>query len=65
MSLWNDTFKIELTFRGRNKRIRTEIISHKGSLKSAIRSIFKKYGSIHVVANIYNSKGRWIKEIGF
>ncbi|PEA55193.1 hypothetical protein CON64_07280 [Bacillus pseudomycoides] len=65
MSLRNDTFKIELSFRERNNKIKTKIVSYKGSLKSAIRRILEEYGSVHMAANFYNSKGTWLKEIEF
>ncbi|MDZ4453231.1 hypothetical protein ORM34_20335 [Bacillus cereus] len=65
MSLWDDTFKIEMTFKGRNNQIKKRFISYKGSLKSAIRSITEKYRTKHMVVNFYNSEGAWLKEIGW
>ncbi|MDP7979124.1 hypothetical protein [Bacillus multifaciens] len=65
MNLWNDTFRIELFFKSTDKEEKRKTITHKGSLKSAIRNIFKEYGNVHMTANFYNSKGTWLKEIGF
>ncbi|HHT7186894.1 TPA: hypothetical protein ACTZ5N_000102 [Bacillus cereus] len=65
MSLWKDTFRIELKFKDTFKgNTRTETITYEGSLKSAIRHFFNEYKGVSVLANFYNSKGEWIKEVG-
>ena len=67
MSIWNDTFKIEITIMEnpyQNKK--TEYVEYfKGSLKGAIRHVFSLEAMGNITAVFYNSKGEYIKEIGF
>ena len=69
MSIWNDTFIINIihstnNFHGTKSETKDKF---QGSLKGAIRYTLNKYGNIqgyHVIS-FYNSKGEWLKEISF
>jgi len=65
-SLWNDTFKIDITFPARSytERSTIELIEFKGSLKGAIRFILREYKGQTYVANFKTSDDVWLKEIG-
>ncbi|ALA13232.1 hypothetical protein TSARBOMBA_200 [Bacillus phage TsarBomba] len=65
-SLWNDTFKIDITFPARSytDRSNVEALEFTGSLKGAIRMVMNDYGDRDFVANFYTSDNEWIKEIG-
>jgi len=65
-SLWNDTFKIDITFPARSytDRSNVEALEFTGSLKSAIRMVMKDYSDRDFTANFYTSDNVWLKEIG-
>lgn len=65
-SLWNDTFKIDITFPARSytDRSNVELLEFKGSLKGAIRFVQAEYIGQTYVANFYTSDDEWLKEIG-
>ena len=60
LNLWNGTFQIELVFSGEKK---IKVMTHKGSLKSAIRKVLKDYKGVHVAANFYTGNRVWLKEV--
>lgn len=67
MSLWNDTFRIELVIKQFDSMgsERKETLYFKGSLKNAIYSILRGNRKGHVCADFYTSDGCWLKEIMF
>ncbi|QEG04268.1 hypothetical protein [Bacillus phage BC-T25] len=65
-SLWNDTFKVDITFppKSNSDRSNVEALEITGSLKGAIRLVQSDYMGQSYVANFYTSDDVWLKEIG-
>lgn len=67
MSLWDDVFTIEITvvenvFQNREVSF---VETFEGSLKGAIRYVLNSNYKGNVTALFYNSKGEYIKELGW